>query len=379
MVGPGHPLRGGLVQFDESICRWLKKEGHDASIISYSLQYPEFLFPGSTQYDYQTTAPKDVEIHTLINTVNPFSWLKTALFIRKQKPDLVIMRFWLPFFGPALGTIARLAKRKGTIIMALTDNAIPHEKRIGDFVLAKYFFTSCDAFITMSDAVNKDLNQFTQSKIRVNTPHPMFETYGEPVSQSEARKQLGLDEDGKYILFFGLIRHYKGLDIALKALAEIVKVKPEVKMIIAGEYYEKKETYLEIIRDLHLEGHLVMHDNYIENEKVRYYFCASDLLIQPYRSATNSGVSMVSYFYEKPVLVTNVGGLPEIVPHMKAGYVCGVNETSVAKAVIDFYSENRAKEFQKGVLEIKENYSWPVFIGKVMELFKLARNGSNSQ
>src|ERR1700741_3480790 len=203
IIGPAYPLRGGPAQFNENLCTAFKKEGHDAQIISYSLQYPDFLFPGSTQFETSGKAPDGIQIHTRINTVNPFNWISVARCIKKQKPDLLMFRFWLPFFGPSLGTIARLVKRGTAIkIMALTDNVIPHEKRFGDKPFTSYFIRSCHGFITMSHKVFDDLAKFTGNQKKICTPHPMYETYGPIVPVSEARKKLGLGSGDKIVLFF---------------------------------------------------------------------------------------------------------------------------------------------------------------------------------
>ena len=320
IIGPAFPLRGGPAQFNENLCLELNKEGHDAQIISYKLQYPNFLFPGSSQFEKSGSAPLGIKIHTILNTINPFNWLMVARFIRKQKPDFILFRYWLPFFGPCLGTIGKLVKSH-TKVLALTDNIIPHEKRIGDHVFTKYFVKNCDGFIAMSKVVLNDLSIFTQNLNKAYSPHPMYENYGDAISIDLARKKLNLNPHDKIILFFGLIRHYKGLDILLEALAAPEIKNQGIKLLIAGEFYDDKNFYLQLIKKLKLQDHVIVHDKFIPNDEVRDYFCASNLVAQTYRNATNSGVTMVGYFYEKPMLVTNVGGLSEIVPNEVWGYV----------------------------------------------------------
>lgn len=373
IVGPAYPLRGGPAQFNENLCAELIKEGHDAQIISYSLQYPNFLFPGSTQYETSGVAPAGIKIHTLINTVNPFSWLKTARFIRKQQPDFILFRYWLPFFGPCLGTIGRLAKSKHTSILALTDNVLPHEKRIGDVPFTRFFINSCQGFIAMSKTVLADIGKFSTEKATAYSPHPMYETYGAAVSKKEAREKLGLDNNDKLILFFGLIRHYKGLDILLDALADERLKAANIKLLIAGEFYEDKAPYLERIKKADLQGRVILHDKFIANDEVKYYFCASDLVAQTYRKATNSGVTMVGYYYEKPMLVTNTGGLAEIVPDKKCGYVVEQNTTEIADALLDYYNNNREAAFTKEVAQEKKKYEWKAFIGALVDLHKAVK------
>ncbi len=369
IIGPAYPLRGGPAQFNENLCRAMNKEGHDVQIISYSLQYPNFLFPGSTQYETSGTAPTDIKIHTKINTVNPFNWFAVARFIKKEKPDAIIFRFWLPFFGPSLGTIARLVRKK-TKVFALTDNVIPHEKRFGDKPFTKYFIKSCHGFITMSHKVFDDLTVFTNNPHKICTPHPMYESYGEPVSRAEARKKLGLNENDKIILFFGLIRKYKGLDFLLEAMADERIKKAGYKLLVAGEHYEDPKVYTDLIEQHGLQDSVVLHTKFIANEDVRDYFCACNIVGQTYRNATNSGVTMVGYYYEKPMLVTNVGGLAEIVPHGKAGYVIEPEPKTIANSIVDYFENNKEEEFTKGVIEEKRKYEWKTFIDAFVGLYK---------
>ena len=368
IIGPAFPLRGGPAQFNENLCLELNKEGHDAQIISYKLQYPNFLFPGSSQFDKSGSAPLGIKIHTILNTINPFNWLMVARFIRKQKPDFILFRYWLPFFGPCLGTIGKLVKSH-TKVLALTDNIIPHEKRIGDHVFTKYFVKNCDGFIAMSKVVLNDLSIFTQNLNKTYSPHPMYENYGDLISIDLARKKLNLNPHDKIILFFGLIRHYKGLDILLEALAAPEIKNQGVKLLIAGEFYDDKNFYLQLIKKLNLQDCVIVHDKFIPNDEVRDYFCASNLVAQTYRNATNSGVTMVGYFYEKSMLVTNVGGLSEIVPNEVCGYVVENNCALISEKVVDFFANDREKEFVKNVKIEKKKYEWIEFINSLLTLY----------
>ena len=368
IIGPAFPLRGGPAQFNENLCLELNKEGHDAQIISYKLQYPNFLFPGSSQFEKSVYAPQDIKIHTILNTINPFNWLMVARFIRKQKPDFILFRYWLPFFGPCLGTIGKLVKSH-TKVLALTDNIIPHEKRIGDHIFTKYFVKNCDGFIAMSKVVLNDLSIFTQNLNKAYSPHPMYENYGDLISIDLARKKLNLNPHDKIILFFGLIRHYKGLDILLEALAAPEIKNQGVKLLIAGEFYDDKNFYLQLIKKLKLQDHVIVHDKFIPNDEVRDYFCASNLVAQTYRNATNSGVTMVGYFYEKPMLVTNVGGLSEIVPNEVCGYVVENNCALISEKVVDFFANDRENEFVKNVKIEKKKYEWTEFINSLLTLY----------
>lgn len=368
IIGPAYPLRGGPAQFNENLCEELNAAGHEAQIISYSLQYPNFLFPGSSQFEQSGSAPKDLKIYTLINSVNPFNWIKVARFINKQKPDFILFRYWLPFFGPSLGTIGRLVK-KHTTVLALTDNIIPHEKRVGDGPFTKYFINSCHGFIAMSKAVLNDISKFSSTNKKAYSPHPMYATYGENVSMSEARKKLGLNENDKIILFFGLIRHYKGLDILLEALDNGEIKKQNIKLLVAGEFYEDKQPYLDLIAKHNLKDQVILHDSFIANDMVRYYFCASNIVAQTYRNATNSGVTMVGYYYNKPMLVTNVGGLAEIVPHNKCGYTVSLDKTEISNAILNFFEKNRESEMVEHVKTEKTKYEWSTFINTLLELY----------
>lgn len=350
------------------MCAELNKAGHDAQIISYSLQYPNFLFPGSSQYETSGEAPVGIKIHTRINTINPLNWLRVALFIRKQKPDFILFRYWLPFFGPCLGTIGRLVKSK-TKVLALTDNIIPHEKRFGDSLFTKYFVNSCDGFIAMSKTVLHDISKFSQNTNKAYSPHPMYETYGKAVSMQEARQKLNLNQDDKIILFFGLIRHYKGLDILMEAMSHPEIKKQNIKLLIAGEFYEDKQPYFDLIEKHQLQKNIILHDTFIPNEDVRYYFCASNLVGQTYRNATNSGVTMVGYYYEKPMLVTNVGGLAEIVPNEKCGYVVENSVSIISEKILDYFMNDRENAFTKHVIQEKKKYEWTEFINSLLTLY----------
>jgi glycosyltransferase involved in cell wall biosynthesis len=373
IIGPAHPLRGGPAQFNENLCAELIKEGHDAQIISYSLQYPKFLFPGSSQFELNGKAPAGIKIHTLINTVNPLKWISVANFIKKEKPDFILFRFWLPFFGPSLGTIAKLVKSH-TKVLALTDNILPHEKRIGDKAFTQYFVNNIHGFIAMSKTVLNDISKFSNTSNKAYSPHPMYETYGNPVSKKEAREKLGINQDDKIILFFGLIRHYKGLDILLEAMAHPEIKKQNIKLLVAGEFYDDKQLYLDLIKKIQLEDYVLLHDKFIANEDVKYYFCSCNLVAQTYRNATNSGVTMVGYYYEKPMLVTNVGGLGEIVPDNKCGYVVENSVPLISQKILNYFNLNKEEEFTQNVKLEKKKYEWKEFIKVLLDLYNKTKN-----
>ena len=369
IIGPAYPLRGGLATFDELFCKAFNEQGHECEIISYSLQYPNFLFPGSTQFDTSGNAPKNIKIHTLINSVNPLSWIKTARFIKKQKPDFIVFRFWIPFMGPALGSIARMVRKSGVKVLAITDNVIPHETRPGDVAFAKYFINACDGFVTMSKAVMKDLEKFTNTVHKKYLLHPLYTSFGEKLNKIDARKALELPTDKQLVLFFGLIRNYKGLDMLLDAMNEL-KSNPNIVLVIAGEFYEDKQPYLDLIKKYGIENQVILHGKFIANEDVKLYFSAADLVALPYRSATQSGVTQVSFHFEVPTLVTNVGGLGEIIPDKVAGYVVESNGKAIAEGIKDYFENNRMPSFTEGMKKEKQKYDWKIFVDEVIDLYK---------
>ena len=369
IVGPAFPLRGGIANFNEALCRAMNVAGIETKIVSFSLQYPRFLFPGKTQFE-SGKGPQDITIETKINSINPLNWIKVANYIKREKPDYVIFRYWLPFMGASLGTIAKRIK-KGTSIktLAITDNIIPHEDRIGDEMLTKYFVKHIDGFIAMSKSVLDDLSDFTSTDKKVFLPHPIYDIFGDRIEKSLALKHLHLDANDKHILFFGFIRNYKGLDLLLEAMGDARIKELGVKLIIAGEYYESPAPYNDIIRKHQLENSVILHTNYIPSEEVRYYFCACDMVVQPYRHATQSGVTQIAYHFEKPMLVTHVGGLPEIVPHNIVGYVSAINPVSIANFIVEFYVHHKEELFIAHIMKEKERFMWSTFVKGVEDLY----------
>src|SRR5690606_8511574 len=362
MIGPGHPLRGGLATFNQRLAKEFILDGHDCIIYSFSLQYPSILFPGKTQYSDEKP-PEDLLIEPDINSINPFNWIKVGNKIRKEKPDIVFVRFWIPFMGPALGTILRIIrKNKHTKIICIADNIIPHEKRPGDKLFTNYFLKSCDAFIVMSENVLQDLRTFEKGKPARLIPHPLFDNFGELTPKANARKHLGLPASEKIILFFGFIRKYKGLDILLEAM-HILKSKyrhttaGEVKLLIAGEFYEDEKNYQDIIAQKDLAGQLYLHTSFITDSEVKYYMSAADVVIQPYRNATQSGVTPLAYYFEKPTIVTNVGGLPAMVLEKKTGLITEPVAEQIAAAIVNFF-ELGENYFIPHLRSEKQKYSW---------------------
>ena len=262
IIGPAHPLRGGgIVSFNERLATAFQESGYSCEIWSFSLQYPSFLFPGKTQFS-TSPAPPNLTIHSVINSINPFNWIRVGMAIRKRRPSLVVVRFWIPFMGPCLGTILRIIKRKETKIICIADNAIPHEKRPGDRIFSSYFFNSCDAFIAMSKTVETDLKSLVSNKPVQRTVHPLYDHFGHPVSKNSAREKLGISPSEKVILFFGFIRKYKGLDLLLEAMCDSRIKEQNVKLLIAGEFYEKKEPFLAFIEENKLNQSVRLDSHY---------------------------------------------------------------------------------------------------------------------
>ncbi len=372
IIGPAHPLRGGLATFDQRLAREFQSEGYDCRIYSFSLQYPDFLFPGTTQYTTEP-APEGLSILTRINSINPLNWLSVGKELRKLRPDIIVVRFWLPLMGPALGTILRrVRKNKHTRIVAITDNVIPHEKRPGDKPFTRYFLKSCDAYITMSEKVMKDLRTFEASKPAQQVNHPLYDNFGAPIPKEEARaslraKGVNIDDNDKILLFFGFIRQYKGLDIALQAMADKRVRDLGVKLLVAGEFYEDAAPYHELIERLDINKSLLLQTDFIPDSEVRDYLCAADAVIQPYKNATQSGVTPLAYHFERPMIVSNVGGLPALVPHEQVGLVAEPEPEAMADAILRFFVLGDTY-FLPALRTEKEKYSWSRLINTITEL-----------
>jgi glycosyltransferase involved in cell wall biosynthesis len=358
ICGPAHPYRGGIAAYNERLARQLLQEGDAAAIYTFKLQYPKVLFPGKTQYE-DGYAPEGITITRAINSVNPLNWFRTGLRLRRTRPDLVIMRYWLPFLAPSLGFIARIVRSNGyTRVITIFDNVIPHEKRAGDKLLTRFFVNSIHGALVMTRAVEADLRKFNKKIPCIISPHPLFDNYSEPVSRAEAIIRLSLCPAENFILFFGFIREYKGLDLLLEAMADQAVRELGVKLIIAGEFYEDEKPYFDLIHKHNLGSSIILHSHFINREEVRYYFSVASLVVQPYRSATQSGVTQVAYHFNKPMIVTNVGGLAEIVPHGKCGYVVAPEPGAIAEAIADFFRGGDEDRFRAGLEEQKKLYSW---------------------
>ncbi|MDP4283780.1 MAG: glycosyltransferase [Bacteroidota bacterium] len=367
IIGPAHPLRGGLASYDERLAKEFIDEGFDTTIFTFSYQYPSFLFPGTTQYSSEP-APENIPIKVKINSINPFNWIAVGNELKKLKPDIIVVRYWLPFMAPCLGTILRRVKKnRHTKIVCIADNIFPHEKRPGDKAFTKYFLTPIDGFITMSQKVLADLKIFAPSKPAHFVPHPLYDNFGEIISQEEARAKLGINMDDKVVLFFGFIRKYKGLDILLNAM-KIINSKfdfPHLKLLIAGEFYEDEKNYEHLLNDPDIKDNLIMHTHFISDSEVKYYLCAADCVVQPYRNATQSGVTPLAYHFEKPMIVTNVGGLPSLVPYRKVGLIAEPNAESIAEKIAEYFELGEAY-FLSHLREEKKKYSWKIMVKAIL-------------
>lgn len=355
IIGPAFPLRGGIADSNHSLALALQNLGYEVKMLSFSMQYPSILFPGKTQFDLKGNKP-DLDIYTFINSINPISWIKTAYWLKDQKPDLVITRYWLPFMGMALGSILKLSGLKKKIpLIALCDNVIPHEKRIGDHFLTHYFLKSNNRFLVMSKSVGSDISDFVKNAKVDYHPHPVYDQFGDLLEKQSSIEAIGLDPSKKYILFFGFIRKYKGLDILLDAMPLVPK---DLELIVAGEFYDDESEYRKQLRDSGIEHKVHFYSDFIPQNEVNLYFSACDMVVQPYRTATQSGVAQIAYHFNKPILVTNVGGLPEVVPHNRVGYVVEVNPDAISTALNEFYDKDLEAEFTENVKEEKKKYSW---------------------
>lgn len=363
LLGTSWPFRGGLATFNERLAKQFMAEGHDVEIWTFTLQYPSFLFPGKTQYSNEP-APEGIAIRRELNSCNPFNWIRVGKAIKKAAPDLLICCYWMSFFAPAYGLISRMAKKNGkTKCVALVHNMIPHEPNILDKLFAPYFIKSQDGFVALSESVVKDIEKVESLKFNVErpktfSPHPIYDHYGERMTKKEACAALGLDDKNGYMLFFGLVRAYKGLDVLLDAFGLIKDQLPTVQLIIAGEFYEDEEKYRAQIAANGLKERVLLRNEFIPDADLRKYFGAADLIVQPYKTATQSGVTQVAFHFEKPMLVTNVGGLGEIVHDHKMGYACEPTAEAIAADIVDYFQNKRQEAYTAYLQKEKTKYAW---------------------
>ena len=372
ILGPAHPYRGGLASIMEIMARTFQRRGNEVDIKTFTLQYPSLLFPGESQ-TVATPPPADLRICRCVNTMNPLNWVRVGRRIRRERPDFVLMKYWTPFMAPCFGTIARIARGNGhTKVLCQIDNVEPHERHLTDKPFNRYYLHSVDGFVYMSEQVHSELRAYSDAPA-LFSPHPLFENFGERVERSEACVRLGLDPANRYVLFFGLIRDYKGLDLLLDAWAQLRRAGRTEgrRLIVAGEFYTAREPYLNRIADNGLQDEVLLHDRFIPDDDVKYYFSAADFVVQPYKTATQSGVTQIAYQFCVPMVVTAVGGLPEIVPDGRVGYVCPPTAEGVAAAMDRMYEGDALKRFRENCVEERRRFSWEEMCSRVTELYGL--------
>lgn len=370
VLGPAHPYRGGLAAIMETMARIFQRRGAAVRIETFTVQYPSFLFPGESQ-TIDTPAPDDLKIVRRVNTVNPFNWWRVGQRLRRERPDVILLKYWTPFMAPCFGTIARLARRNGhTKVLCQIDNVEPHEHHVVDRPFNRYFLRAVDGFVYMSEQVHRELRGYTDAPA-LFSPHPMFEHFGGPIDRAEACARLGVNPACGYVLFFGLIRDYKGLDMLLDAWARLKDEGRTLgrKLLVAGEFYTDRRPYLEQIERLELQEDVVLHDRFVADEAVKNYFSAADFLVLPYRTATQSGVTQIAYRFGVPMVVTEVGGLPEIVPDGRAGIVCRPEVGALAEAMGRMFDAETLQQLREGVRVESRRFSWDEMCDRIEELY----------
>ncbi len=376
ILGPAHPYRGGLASIMEIMARTFQRRGDEVDIKTFTLQYPSLLFPGESQ-TVATPPPADLRICRCVNTMNPLNWVRVGRRIRRERPDFVLMKYWTPFMAPCFGTIARIARGNGhTKVLCQIDNVEPHEHHLTDKPFNRYYLHSVDGFVYMSEQVHSELRAYSDAPA-LFSPHPLFENFGERVERSEACVRLGLDPANRYVLFFGLIRDYKGLDLLLDAWAQLRRAGRTEgrRLIVAGEFYTAREPYLNRIADNGLQDEVLLHDRFIPDDDVKYYFSAADFVVQPYKTATQSGVTQIAYQFCVPMVVTKVGGLAEIVPDGRVGYVCEPTPEGVAGAIERMYEGDTLQRFRENCVEERRRFSWEEMCSRIAELYEKVAAG----
>ncbi len=366
IVGPAHPYRGGLASIMETMAREYQARGYEVHILTFTLQYPSLLFPGKSQ-TVTTPAPEDLTIERRVSTINPFTWWSVGMELCRMQPDIVLMKYWTPFMAPCFGTIARLARRnKHTKVICQIDNVEPHEHHLTDKMFNRYYLSSVDGFVYMSEQVHTELKAYTDAPMRFS-PHPMFEHFGERVERTEACRKLGIDPMQRYAMFFGLIRDYKGLDTLLEAWSRFRR--EGYKLLVVGEFYASRDKYVELIEHLGLNDDVVLHDFFVPDSDVRYYFSAADCVVLPYKTATQSGVTQICYNFSTPVIVTRVGGLAEIVPDGRVGFVAEPSVEGVREAIERIFEGDTIERFRLNMLEERKRFSWATMCDTIESIY----------
>lgn len=357
-----------------TMAREYQRRGHEVKIYTFTVQYPSLLFPGKTQYT-DSPAPEDLHIERVVNTVNPINWIRLGYRLKRECPDMILMKYWTPFMAPCFGTVARIARRNGvTKVICQIDNVEPHEHHFVDKPFNRYYLRAVDGFVYMSEQVHSELTAYTSAPA-IFSPHPMFEHFGSAVESAEAKRRLGLNSNYDYTLFFGLIRDYKGLDLLLRAWRRWM---PEQRrLLIAGEFYTSREKYISLIEELGLKDSIILHDHFIADEDVRYYFSAADALVLPYRTATQSGVTQIAYNFSLPMVVTRVGGLAEIVPDGVVGLRCEPTEEAIEEAMRQLCEGDTLQRMKANFAEERKRFSWEAMCDKLLEVLSLANRSDD--
>ncbi len=367
IVGTASPLRGGIAHYNALLYTALSGR-HSVSMVTFRRQYPGFLFPGRTQKEEGGADEFRIPSRVLVDSINPFNWVATGRTIRREKPDLLLFKYWLPFFGPCFGTIARIVKRGGgTRVVYICDNVIPHEKRPGDRVFTRYAFHPADGFIVQSAAVERDLVSVIPRARYELVPHPVYHGFGAAVPQAEARQRLGIMA-GEVLLFFGYVRKYKGLSVMLDAMA-LLKDRAALHLLVVGEFYEDEAPYREKIRALGLDRSVTIRSDYVPNDEVKQYFSAADAVVLPYTSATQSGIAQIAYNFDVPVIATAVGGLTEIIRDGETGLIVPPDDpAALAAAITRFFTSVDRGRLRAMVHEEKRKYSWENLVAAIERL-----------
>ncbi len=357
LVGPSWPWRGGIAHFGLATGRALAARGHEVNAVTFRRQYPERLFPGTSQLDDGPAPPDSPPAPRLLDPLDPRTWFGAARHVVGSGAQVAVLMVWMPFFAPMLGVIARRLRRRGVTVLAIVHNAIPHERRPGDRLLTRWTLRACDGLLAMSDQVAGDVGQLAPSVPLAVVPHPVYDGFGEPMPRDEARAALALPGGGPVFLFFGFIRRYKGLHVLLDAWAEVLRQRPDAGLVIAGEFYADEEALRAQAAALGPSVRLDAH--YIPDDQIGLYFSASDAVVQPYLSATQSGVAQVAFHYGRPVITTDVGGLAETVPDGRAGLVVPPDDpAALAGAIVRFVDDGLGPALEAGVAAERQRTSW---------------------
>jgi glycosyltransferase involved in cell wall biosynthesis len=370
ILSAAYPYRGGLSHFTYLLYKELIKE-HEVNVVTFKLQYPELLFPGKAQTEPEVEGEQRIPTERLINSINPFNWVTAGVKIKDSEPDILLINFWLPFFGPSFGTIARIVKsNKKTKIITIVHNVKPHEKRIGDHILTRYLFTCVDYFVLLSRKLEGDLKMIRIDARFKTLFHPVYSIFGDRVEKETAREYLKVKGE-KIILFFGFIREYKGLDNLLRAFA-ILKERTNIKLIVAGEYYSNEEHYTKLIDELNIRDDMFLFNSFIATTDVKYFFSAADVVILPYNHATQSGIVQIANNFLKPVIATDVGAMAEAVLNNKTGFLIPPkNPEILAETIEKFYNENKEEEFVNNIRRESERFSWENFVNGILGVLEI--------